>query len=369
MSRSVLMVSQPTVSGVAQCVLDWSSGLQQRDWSVTVACPRDGWLGNALRERDVPVLAWESVREPTQGLKTESTTLRDAIRRSDPDVVFLHGSKAGLIGRLVTRGRRPTAFAPHAWSFEAVTGRTRSAALAWERFASRWTSRFICVSDAERELGETAGITGAYTVARNGIDLEALSSPDLEQRQALRRTVGLSPTERAVVCVGRICRQKGQDVLLDAWSRLPGDDRSLTLVGGGPDLDSLRERWSSPDIRFTGETDRRTALDWMAAADLVVLPSRWEGLALVPLESLAVGTPVVATDVNGTREVLTEGVGSVVPIEDSVRLAAAIEEWLKKLGGDGVHQRCRNRVAESFDLTDTVTRIDRALLEISGGGR
>ena len=179
----------------------------------------------------------------------------------------------------------------------------------------------------------------------------------------------MSPTERAVVCVGRICRQKGQDVLLDAWSRLPGDDRSLTLVGGGPDLDSLRERWSSPDIRFTGETDRRTALDWMAAADLVVLPSRWEGLALVPLESLAVGTPVVATDVNGTREVLTEGVGSVVPIEDSVRLAAAIEEWLKKLGGDGVHQRCRNRVAESFDLTDTVTRIDRALLEISGGGR
>jgi glycosyltransferase involved in cell wall biosynthesis len=169
------------------------------------------------------------------------------------------------------------------------------------------------------------------------------------------------------VCVGRLCRQKGQDVLLEAWSQIAKPDRTLTLIGGGPELEPLRARWAGPDIRFEGETDRRTALDWMAAADIVVLPSRWEGLALVPLESLAVGTPVVATEVNGACEVLTSEVGSVVAVDDPAQLAAAVDRWLDRTDTGEVRQLCRRRVTDAFDVQDTLAAIDRALREIGGG--
>ena len=80
------------------------------------------------------------------------------IRRVAPDVVHAHSAKAGLAARLALRGRVPTVYQPHAWSFEAVEGRTAGLARAWERWAARWTDRVLCVSEAERRTGERAGV-------------------------------------------------------------------------------------------------------------------------------------------------------------------------------------------------------------------
>ncbi|MEI2643957.1 MAG: glycosyltransferase [Candidatus Nanopelagicales bacterium] len=367
MAKSVLMVAQPTVAGVAQCVLDWSRGLAQRDWHVTVACPSDGWLAASLQAAGITTREWQSQRSPTAGIRAESRSLRSSLEQVRPDAVFLHGSKAGLIGRLVMRGRLPTAFAPHAWSFEAVTGMTQRAALTWERVAARWTATFVCVSAAERDLGRATGLRGRYVVARNGVDLTLLTNPAPGERQELRGQLGI--TGQAVVCVGRMCVQKGQDVLLAAWPHVAGPGRSLTLVGGGPDLEHWADRVRREDVRFLGETDRATALNWLAAADLVVLPSRWEGMALVPLESLAMGTPVVATDVNGARETVDGAVGGLVPPDDPNALALAMDQWLERSGDPALRERCRRHVEQGFDLQDTVTTIDAALLGIIGAQR
>ncbi|NEA48622.1 glycosyltransferase, partial [Streptomyces sp. SID10815] len=67
-----------------------------------------------------------------------------------PDLVHAHSAKAGLAGRLAVRGRIPTVFQPHAWSFEAVGGATAALALRWERWGTRWAARTVCVSEAER---------------------------------------------------------------------------------------------------------------------------------------------------------------------------------------------------------------------------
>ncbi|MEI2621482.1 MAG: glycosyltransferase [Candidatus Nanopelagicales bacterium] len=262
------MVSQPTVAGVAQCVMDWSIGLRQRDWNVIVACPGDGWLGTRLMDSDVDVRHWDAVRSPVRGLRTESTGLAAIVKQTDPDLVFLHGSKAGLIGRWVLRGRRPTAFAPHSWSFEAVTGAVSWAALRWERLAAKWTRLFVCVSEAEQSLGKRRGLSGEYLVARNGVDLEAVRWFSDQDRKGLRGDLDIPPETQALVCVGRICPQKGQDVLLHAWPDVATDDRTLTFVGGGPDLALLSETNNDPRVRFLGDSDRAEALRWMAAADL-----------------------------------------------------------------------------------------------------
>ena len=357
------MVSQPTVAGVAQCVMDWSIGLRQRGWNVIVACPGDGWLATRLMDSEVDVRRWDAVRSPVRGLPTESTRLTTIVEQTDPDIVFLHGSKAGLIGRWVLRGRLPTAFAPHSWSFEAVTGAVSWAALQWERLAAKWTRLFVCVSEAEQSLGQRSGVSGEYLVARNGIDLEAVQWFSDQDRNSLRGDLDIPPTTQALVCVGRICPQKGQDVLLHAWPEVATDDRTLTFVGGGPDLALLSGTNNDPRVRFLGDSDRVEALRWMTAADLVVLPSRWEGMALVPLESMAVGTPVIASDVNGMREAVSANVGQLVRPEDPRALAAAIRDWLDNAGPD-VRKASRRHVEDGFDIQKTISTIDDALRDI-----
>lgn len=361
MPLSVLMVSQPTVAGIAQCVRDWSSGLRAAGWQVQAACPDDGWLLDTLAADGIPTHLWRSQRSPTAGLRQESRDLRQILDDANPDVVFLHGSKAGLIGRLVTRGSTPVAFAPHSWSFEAVTGPTRAAALRWERMAARWTSRFVCVSEAERDLGYRSHILGRYVVARNGVDVTTIAPP--QDRAAAREALGIAASTQALVCVGRLCEQKGQDVLLSAWPQIRKSGRTLTLVGDGPSRQALEDSVQDPSVRFTGDVDRSLALAWLAAADLVIVPSRWEGMALVPLESLAQGTPVVASDVNGTREAITDEVGAVCPPDDADALASTVNRWLESVAGreQATRQACRQRVVDEFDLRDTIATLDRAL--------
>jgi glycosyltransferase involved in cell wall biosynthesis len=123
--------------------------------------------------------------------------------------------------------------------------------------------------------------------------------------------------------VGRLSRQKGQDVLLDAWptvrQRVPG--ARLALVGDGPDIEALRAR-TSDGVEFTGARDEVSV--WFAAADVVALPSRWEGMSLAMLEAMACGRPLVVTDVAGAEV----AVGAVVPPEDPHALADAVVDRL-----------------------------------------
>ncbi|MHC5909354.1 glycosyltransferase, partial [Streptomyces sp. S6] len=204
---------------------------------------------------------------------------------------------SGDVGvHLAVRGRVPTVFQPHAWSFEAVDGPMASLALNWERFGARWAHRLVCVSEGERATGERAGITGPYQVIPNGIDTGRFHPAPVDT----------DPAAPLVVCVGRLCRQKGQDLLLTAWEtvvrEVPG--ARLVLVGDGPDRARLAAR-APESVTFTGAVE--DTVPWYQAADLVVLPSRWEGMALAPLEAMACGRPVVLAEVDGARESLPPG--------------------------------------------------------------
>lgn len=363
---SVLYVAEPTVAGVAQCIADWSAGLVARGWRVSLACPSTGWLADTCRAQGVTVYSWEADNAPQRGVARELRRLHDIVGITDPDVLHLNGAKAGFIGRLDIRGQRPTAYSPHSWSFDAAAGIKAEGALRWERLATRWTDAIIAVSEAEADAGRRDGIRGPYVIARNGIDLEALQpAPD---RAALRASLGIQPDETAVVCVGRLHRQKGQDLLLAAWPSVAADDRRLYLVGSGPAYADLLAGNRRDDVRFVGEADRTTALAWMQAADVVVVPSRWEGMALVPLESLAMGTPVVASDVTGVREAVGHGdCGVVVPPDSAGILGQALNTWLAAAGPvDDAAARASRRewIAASFNIDTTVGIVDETLRHI-----
>lgn len=325
----VLHLTQPVDGGVARVVTDLVRAQLADGLDVTAICPA-GTFSGRLRSLGAHVRHWEATRSPGASLAREVRQLARLIDEVRPDLVHAHSAKAGLAGRLAVRGRIPTVFQPHAWSFEAVGGGTAALALRWERWAARWAARVVCVSEAERATGVHAGITGRWTVVPNGIDPDRFRpAPTGPVRAGLAPLAGLREGAPLVVCVGRLCRQKGQDVLLRAWEavlrRVP--DARLVLVGDGPDRDRLRA--AAPDsVLFTGAV--ADASPWYQAADLVVLPSRWEGMALAPLEAMACGRPVVVTDVDGARESLPPSFAAacVVSPDDPRALAGTVGELL-----------------------------------------
>ncbi|MDN4174401.1 glycosyltransferase [Nocardioides sp. SOB77] len=320
----VAHVAEPSSEGVAVVQYSYIREQLRRGWRVTVVCPSHGWLGYSARAAGAEVRWWSATRGPGRSVLRETTELRRILAEVDPDVVHLHSAKAGLAGRLALRGSRPTIFQPHAWSFLAVEGPVRRASLAWERLAARWTHRLVCVSEAERIAGVEAGIEVPTRVLPNGVDLLRLGVQGPQERLAARAGLGL-PDVPTVVCVGRLTRQKGQDALLDAWpsvrERVPA--AQLVLVGAGPDRRELERRAADLDgvLLAGGRTDVPL---WLAAADVAVAPSRWEGMPLVPLEAMACGRSVVATAIPGIVEAVPDDAGQLVAPGDAEALADAL---------------------------------------------
>jgi len=170
---------------------------------------------------------------------------------------------------------------------------------------------------------------GIVRVIPNGAD-----SPDSEREEPIarkwRERFLAMPLKPLWVVAGRLEEQKGHDLLLEALVPLlkQGLDFTLIVAGEGSRRGWLEQRalslGLSPRVQFVGQLDDVGAL--LAAADGVLIPSRWEGLPLVLLEAMARGRPIVATAVGGVADALEDGVtGTLVPPNDVPALTAALE--------------------------------------------
>lgn len=137
-----------------------------------------------------------------------------------------------------------------------------------------------------------------------------------------------------MVAVGRMFPKKGFDVLLQAQAQSKSKPR-LSLIGDGPEREALerlaRSLGLNGEVRFSGQQDRARVLEEMAAADLVVIPSRQEPFGMVALEAMALGKPVVASRVGGLPEVLDGADALLVEPDAPAELAAAIETARERL--------------------------------------
>jgi glycosyltransferase involved in cell wall biosynthesis len=226
-----------------------------------------------------------------------------------------------------------------------------------------------------RRVKQRYGVPDAK-IARifNPIDLEQWRPvPRGDARSALR----LPDDILVVVCHGRIdFGDKGTNVLIAAWERVMSQrsDARLLLVGDGPDsvqLDDLLERRRIRGVEWIREfvTDRTLVQRILSAADAYVMASRREGFPVAPVEAMALGLPVVATDASGVPDIFEGGErhgGVIVPRDDAEALATALGRVLddpalrRRLG-----ERARARVEEGFSLPV----IGRQLRDFVLGGR
>lgn len=201
------------------------------------------------------------------------------------------------------------------------------------KFILRSADRIVAVSEAVRArlvAFEPACAPKAVTI-ENGVEMASETSRQL--RDSTRTAWGVSEGGLVVGMVGRLSHEKGADVFLQAAAELlkSRPTTKFVLVGEGPEEQKTRENARSLGIEssvvFAGFRDDVSAV--LAAIDIVVIPSRTEGLPLILLEAMSSGKPVVATNTGGIPDVLQEGVnGRLLPAADPLAFARAIAELL-----------------------------------------
>ncbi len=167
---------------------------------------------------------------------------------------------------------------------------------------------------------------GAYIY--DGLDMDKYGK--LDSKEPLKIRLGLEPDKFYITFVGTIVKAKGLAYLTDAFKGLPDEKLRLLIIGRGEAMDYFRKlSEGDPRIEFLGY--KRNAVEYIKSSDLFVLPSLYEGLPNVVIEAMAVGTPVIATGVYGTVELIeNEKTGVLVPPAD----AAALKQAIIRLIGD-----------------------------------
>jgi glycosyltransferase involved in cell wall biosynthesis len=203
--------------------------------------------------------------------------------------------------------------------------------------ALRGADQVISVDPRMAEVAEDLGVCAErIKVIPNGVDLDRFQRGD---RVAARIELGLPLEGRLIATVAHLGQRKGHHETLAALQKLPSDVR-LVLVGGpgplggdGNDLRQLAEQLGVADrLIIAGKQPHELVPKYYQAADVSVLASWREGCPNTVLESLACGTPVVATDVGSVRWMINDGInGRVVPVRDARQLAAGIEEMLQRV--------------------------------------
>lgn len=195
----------------------------------------------------------------------------------------------------------------------------------------------------------------------NGVDT-SMFYPWVEDRRALRRKLGLFEEGKMVICVGRLAPQKRVDLLIVALrqvrDRLPG--ARLVLVGDGPlrsELEQIVVRLGLDNsVIFAG--NRPDVAAYMQASDVFVLPSEAEGMSNAVLEAMACGLPVLVSDCEGNRELVTDGLdGMVFPRGSEKFLAQKIEALLLDTAcAQRLAQAAIEKVQSQFRLESVATR-------------
>ena len=249
--------------------------------------------------------------------------VRRTIADVRPDVVQSHNIKSHALVAWTRGGTRWVAF-HHGYT---DTDRKQRVYNRLDRWALRRADAVVTTCGAFAADLSGSGIDpGRITVLHNAVE-----PPGPLEREAARRVLRLD-REPVVVAVGRLSREKGHDLLIDACARLAPALRERILVviaGDGPERAALVRRAAARGLRLRLDGFQHDVRAWYAAADVFVLPSRSEGSPNVLLEALAAGCAVVASRVGGVAEIAADGVSArLVPAGDVPALSRGIETVL-----------------------------------------
>ncbi len=284
-------------------------------------------------------------------LRAMAQAVAREVESFQPEVIHSHSTFAGLMVRAMygMRRRRPAlVYCPHGWSFNVQAAAWKMNAMAMaEREMAKACDCVIAISRFEAEEAHRVGIEPRKVrLVTSGIPEAPVTS-----------IASWADTRLKVLFVGRLDRQKGVDVLLSAVA--PLQDQVCVRVAGASVADGFTIEPTS-NVEMLGWVDPVSIAAQLQAADVVVVPSRWEGFGLAAAEAMRAGKPVIASHVGGLRELVEDGVtGRLIPPDSAEALRAALlmddAQALRAMG-----EKARERYLACF----TAKRMNDSLLGI-----
>lgn len=366
----VLHVTQSTVAGVATHVLQIIGNIDSRRFESHLICPPATPLAADAAALGATLLPLALSRNPSLVADLRAlNVIRAMIGSGTFDIVHTHSSKGGFIGRLAaTLARHPrVVHTPNAFYYIGQRGLKRLVYQSLERIARPWTDRLIATSQSEQ--------LSAVNDLRFSPDTVRQINNSIELPGAMIRKADQLPTHPMLLFAGRISDQKNPEMFVRmsqvVAQRQPQARFAMIGLTDG-DLHSARVRAMIAEYGLNerymldGWLDRDETLRRIARCTVFVIPSRYEGCCYIAAEAMALGVPVVATDVAGLREVVADGEsGFLVPTDDH---EAAAERVLQLLGDSDRRQRMGQhgieRVTRLFNVTDTIKQLERVYLEL-----
>lgn len=265
--------------------------------TVSVMSTPGGWLADECAKLGAtfyPNPYFANTLNPIRLLKAKKL-IKKTVDMLSPDIIHCHSSFAGILTRLVVRGKTPTIFTAHSWAFTDGTKPFRKiVAPIAERFVARYTSKIICVSEFDRQLALRYHIAPANKLItiHNGV----VFIPEI---------VRTPHTPVHIVSIGRLAYPKEYGLLVDAFSAV-SSGATLTIVGNGPMHAALNAQIRSLGLeqKVSILTDKKPEdiPDVLTVADIFILLSKHEGFPITILEAMSAGLPVIASNVGGIPE-------------------------------------------------------------------
>jgi glycosyltransferase involved in cell wall biosynthesis len=351
-AQVLTMIDSLLAGGAERVAVEIACGLDRARFTPHVVVTRhSGPLESSLREANVQV----TLLGRTGRLSPSAVAHTWKLAR-ESDLIHAHKFPSSVWGALLARAAGvPLVTHDHNWS----AGRSRGRSLVNRAWIAPASHRMLCVSESvARALAADGVPSHRIEVAENGVHLDVPV-----ERSAARRELGLDDSEFVVGAVAALRPEKSHELLLEAVSLLRADGREvrLCLVGSGPRAEELRGVAAGlgiePHVVWAGQ--RRDAPGLVAAFDVAVICSRWEGLPLAALEALAAEVPLVATAVGGIPELLSDSAGFLVDYGEPDLLARSIATVMDEPGE--ARARARNgrlRVERRHGLEQTIQRVE-----------
>ncbi|MGB7157566.1 MAG: glycosyltransferase family 4 protein [Tepidisphaeraceae bacterium] len=361
--RIVHVITRLIVGGAQENTLLSCEGQHDRGHDVTLLTgPAIGPEGSLMERAQRYGYRVETVDEmrrsilPVKDFRTYHRIVK-RLRELKPDVVHTHSSKAGIIGRWAAdRAKAPAIIHTiHGLAFTASTSRVvNNIYKLLERQAAPLTTRIVCVADAMRDqsLAANIGTRDQYVTVHSGMETGPFIHPPVP-RSEMRKQLGLDPQHVVVGTIARLFHLKGHDDLLDLapdlCSRFP--NLRFLWVGDGLLRSAFERRIAELNLKdrfiLTGLVPPSRIPELTNAMDVLVHPSRREGLARAIVQGQLAGCPAIAYDIDGNREGLIEGeTGFALPPFDQKQLA----EKLAMLVSDEPKRRAMGEAGRRFAL-------------------
>ena len=328
--RMVAVIEAATVTGPAKNLIRFCAGAKPALEPLLLTFIRGAAQSNPFLEaaRSAGVVV-ETVPESFRFDPRVLTDLKRCINAFQPDILQSHSVKSNFLIRLARLNRRYPWLAFH----HGYTAEDRK--MEWYNRLNRWSlpaaRRVVVVCGPFARQMQADGVApDRIEILHNSVEIPEAVAP--AEVQALRTRLGIGPEERVILSIGRFSKEKAHIDLLHAFALLPfRNGLRLVLVGDGPERENLNRQAAalgiSSAVVFAGQV--ADVNPFYALASLFVLPSHSEGSPNVLLEALAAGVPIVATEVGGVPEVITdETTGLLVPPSAPDALAHAIDRAL-----------------------------------------